>query len=182
MAYELIKSMSQGKFLGDKGYSSGGVCYYISEYVREKVWCRPGAGSYDKAVEIAKSIVPLTIIKAGKAKNLAQRGGLAVAQKAYPTLNTPFKINSLYRVGLWFGEPGEKPTNASHQNHEAILVTGTGAKVLFLEPNWGFYESDADTVSATNKDAFEAAVKDLYDGGNGTYHVDNFHYKFARSL
>lgn len=183
MAYTKLKELDQGKFLGEKGYSSSGVCYYICEHVQEKVWNRPVVGAFDKAVEAAKNVVPATIIKAAKAKNLSQKGGddHGVAQRNYGTLATPLRINSLYRVGLWFGEAGDAPDDADDQNHEAIVITGSGAEIVFLEPNWGFYQGDADFVAVTNKDVFEAAVRALYDG-NGHDHAENFHYERIRGL
>lgn len=183
MAVRLLKELDQGKFLGDSGlgYSSGGVCYYICEYVQEKVWCRPAAGSFENAVELAENVVPYTLIKAAKAKNLAQKGGRVVAQRNYVVVDAPLNPNSLYRVGLWFGAQAAAPNNAGHQNHEAIVVTGAGANIVFLEPNWGFYQGEEDLVNFTNKAVFEAGVRELYDGHEHC-HAENFHYERIRGL
>ncbi len=181
MAYKRLKELDQGKFLGQKGYSSSGVCYYICEYVQEKVWNRPVVGTFDKAVEAVKNVVPATIIKAAKAKSLSQKQGKKIAQRTYGTLATPLLINSLYRVSLWFGLAGEAPDDADDQNHEAIVITGSGAEIVFLEPNWGFYQGDADLVNVTNKDVFEAAVRALYYS-HAHGHAENFCYERIRGL
>jgi hypothetical protein len=183
MAVTMLKELVQRKLLGDTGYSATGVCYYISEYVQDKIWGRPAVGTFAKAVELAKGAIPATIVKAAKVKNLAQKGGQAhgIAQKLdYPTLNTPFKINSLYRVCLWVGPESEAPADADDINHAAILVTGAGAEVVFLEPNFGFYQGTPDATSVTNKDIFEEGVKALYLAD--TIKAVNFRYKRVRGL
>lgn len=182
MPNTLLKELDQGKFLGEKGYSSEGVCYYISEYVQQKVWGKPPVGTFDQAVEAAKHAVPATIIKAAKAKNLSQKGGEAhgvLQRDNYAKLAVPLKPNSVYRIALWFGSASEAPDDADDHNHEGIVVTGTGSNVVYLEPNWGFYQ--ASDANLTNKAVLESAIKALYDG-NGHDHAENFTYLRVRGL
>jgi hypothetical protein len=177
MAYTIIKELMQWKFLGELGYSHNGVCYYISEYVEQQVWKRPQVGSYQKALEAAQNARTQIIVNAAKAKNMAQR---RVPQQIYQPTTGPLAINSLYRVALWVESQSINPPTPQSTNHEIILVTGQGAKVIFLEPNFGFHQSDRDSMNFTNKDAFEWAVDDLYS--DGKYCATNFHYKRVRGL
>lgn len=178
MAYERIKEFVQNKFLGDKfGHSKDGVCYYVSEYTEQQIWKRPEVGSYETALQAARNAVPQKMIVAAKAKNLNQR---RVPQEFYPEITTSLAINSVYRVGLWAGDQYVGPATQQENNHEAILVTGTGGKIIFMEPNFGFYESDRDAMNTTNKDAFEWAVDDLYSDTN--WCALNFTYKRVRHL
>ncbi|MEI8571883.1 hypothetical protein U737_21045 [Methylomonas sp. LW13] len=183
MPITLLKSLAQAKFLGEFGYSSEGICYYICEYVEEKIWAKPGVGAFKDAVKAAESVIPSTIIKAGKAKNLAQKGGgvHGTPQDNYPSLNTPLKINSLYRIGLWFGALNDKaPASATENNHEAIVITGAGSDIVFLEPNFGFYRGQGGAMFPTNKDVLEGEIKALYTAVN--YFATNFTYSRVRGL
>ncbi|WP_306359884.1 hypothetical protein [Nocardia sp. CC227C] len=172
-----LKECPQELWLGDVGYSSGGICYYMSEYVRESMW--NGVKKFSEAVEVAKNAVPATIVKAGKAKNLRDKGGEAhgKAQQTYHQIPADLAANKVYRVGLWFGKNGKNPDSAQHQNHEAVVLTSGGTEVVFFEPNFGFYHADENT---TRKAAFEGAVRALYTG-NGD-HAENFHYREDRTV
>ena len=171
-----LKECPQALWLGDRnlGYSSGGICYYMSEYVRTKIWA--DAKSFGEARKAAEKAVPAHIVAAGKAKNLNARGGDRIAQEVYG-YQGPRAVSTMYKVGLWFGPTAEAPDDADHQNHEAVVITDAGHAVLLFEPNFGFYHAKDDT--ATHKNVFEAAVRDLYDGNS---HAENFHYRTARAV
>ncbi|WP_140914141.1 hypothetical protein [Methylomonas koyamae] len=183
MPITLLKELNQAKFLGEFGYSAPGICYYICEYVEEKIWAKPGVSSLKDAVEAAKNVTPATIIKASKAKSLAQKRGKqhGTPQSFYPSLNTPLKTNSLYRIGLWFDKAtNAAPPDATKNNHEAIVITGTGSDIVFLEPNFGFYQGQGNVTFPTNKDVLEGEIKNLYTADN--YFATNFTYSLVRSL
>lgn len=170
-----LKECPQALWLGDRGYSSEGICYYMSEYVRITIW--GAARTFRAAKTAAEEAIPATIVKAGKAKNLRDRGGDAVPQEVY-TSTGPLAGRSLYRVGLWFGDISEAPDDAHHQNHEAVAVTANQHEVVFFEPNFGFYH--ARNTGQTLQAIFQAGVRSLYTPTDD--HAENFHYKLARYL
>jgi len=178
MALTKLKECPQELWLGDLGYSSGGVCYYMCEYVRETLW-GSDVKKFDDAVAAAKKAIPATIVKAGKAKNMRDKGGAAhgVAQAQYPAAPANLQAKKVYKVGLWFGDNTEAPTGPTHQNHEVLAITGAVDEVVLFEPNFGFYH--ATDSGSTLKDIFEDAVRELYGTDD---HAENFHYQAARSI
>lgn len=171
-----LKECPQELWLGDYGYSSEGICYYMSEYVRENIW-GVDVKTYKGAIEAAKKAIPATIIKAGKAKNLRDRGGDRHPQDVYVTVPANLAAYKVYRVGLWFGDSSEAPATPATQNHEAVVITGQATDVVFFEPNFGFYHASED--GTTLKDVFESAVNSLYGPDS---HAENFHYQRERSV
>lgn len=103
-----------------------------------------------------------TIVKAGKAKNLRDKGGLdhGVAQQHYVRVPADLDANKVYRVGLWFGDVNSNPVTPQSQNHEAVVVTSGGTEVVFFEPDFGFYRTDLGTTR-------KAALGHREFGGHG---------------
>lgn len=175
-----ILECPQALWLGDVGYSSAGVCYYMSEYVEEKVW--GDVASFKEAVEAAEKAVPQTIINAGKAKNLRDRAGDAVPQIAIEDYSRPaggLDDETMYRVIMWFGKQDENPTNASSVNHEAIAIAGSGGHAVYFEPNFGFYRCENVAAGWNNRRALEQYIDSLYQPGS---YATNLSYRKIRKL
>lgn len=174
------KEVPQELWLGDYGYSKDGVCFYMSEYVQTKTWAD---GSYDDVVKAAKVAVPDTIMKAGKAKNLADRRRTKMFTE-WPTYSSPAALadNRIYRIALWFGNPAHAPATSANpligRNHAAVAATGQGGSVLLFEPNFGFYEST--TPAANQKTLLETLINSLYAATGDT--ARNFIYLRGRGL
>lgn len=169
-----LKECPQDLWLGDYGYSSDGICYYMSEYVRKKIWC--DVKSFGEARKAAEKAVPAHIVAAGKAKNLNARGGDRIPQEVY-AYKGPLAASTMYKVGLWFGDAADAPDDGADQNHEALAITDKQHAVLFFEPNFGFYLAEHGT--ATHRNILKAAVRRLYGAGS---HAENFHFKLARAV
>lgn len=182
MPIERLKSCPQELWLGSSGYSSEGICYYMSEYIEGSIWSSHTVSSFSAACSAASNSVPATIIKAAKAKNLQQKGGEAhgTAQDAlsnYLDFNTPLAANSVYRIALWFGETASAPTGPNNCNHEAIVITGANSDAVLFEPNFGFYQVSSTTE--TNRGAIESCIQGLYGAES---HAENFKYYRKRRL
>ncbi len=176
MSNTKLKECPQKLWLGNSGYSHEGICYYMSEYVEKTLW--GDVKTFDQAVDAAKKAVPDTIIKAGKAKNLKDRAGLANPQQnGYASINGGLAEKTMYRIELWFGSRNENPTAGDDVNHEAICITGTGREVLYFEPNFGFYHANHGTWN--NQRVLEQYIDSLYQTEDW---ATNFHYRRIRKL
>jgi hypothetical protein len=177
MVLTKLKECPQGLWLGNLGYSKDGVCYYMSEYVRDKI-LGVDVKTFKDVVEAAKKAVPDHIIKAGKAKNSIARGGKAISQDEYDDALANLAANKVYRVGMWVNTIGKWPALDISQNHEAVVITGAASEVVFFEPNFGFYHAKQDLT--TLLDVFKEAVNSLYDPVG--YFAMNFHFQVERSI
>lgn len=177
-----LKSCPQELWLGNKGYSSEGICYYMSKYVESICWDSAKVKSFSDVETAAKKSIPATIIKWAKARNLQEKAGEAHgtpqdSMAHYNAVNGSLNTNSIYRIALWFGNNTAAPANNSSVNHEAIVCTGTGSTSIFFEPNFGFYKISSSTLN--NRAALEHYVNNLY-GANS--YATNFQYRRKRSV
>ncbi len=163
-----LRSISQSGFLGALGYSNGGVCYYMSNYIEKTIWANPG--SVTAAAQAAKRFTSITIMMAfARAQNLRARGGEALGQQALAVAGA-LTNDRIYRMGIWIG--GEQETPAG-PNHELIFVTGSGREVVFFDPNFGFYQCQG----GIDKEMVEQHVISLYKPGK----VASFMYRDVRA-
>jgi len=166
-------------WVGDLGYSSSGICYYMSDYVQENTWSKHNTKSYADAVKAAEKVVPKTIITAALAKNCIARSGDRVPQnKGYKSYESKLSENCVYRLEIWFGGVFENPSSTTDVNHECIIVTGTGTDVVYLDPNWGFYKTTSGTGS--NLSTVIDSIEDIYIANRE--HAENFRFRKIRRL
>lgn len=142
--HNTIKHFSQSEFIGPGSMSKNGICYYLCNYVDEKVW--NGLLNYDDGVQKAREFIPLPAVNYAKAQNL-----LYGQQDGYVVPFRNFLENKLYRMSFTiedesfdvrYDEDG-KP----YPTHEVILITGPD-KTLLFDPNEGFLEfNDLDVMN-----------------------------------
>lgn len=179
MALTKLKEVPQELWLGSKGYSKNGICFYMSEYVELTTW---QTGTYDGAKTAASSSVPNTIMKSGKAKNLSDRDRSNMLEQWKKYVDQAFNENTIYRIALWFGNPVGAPAEDADplkgRNHAAVAASGGTGTVLFFEPNFGFYEA----VDATKdrKTLLEESINGLYAASGDT--AKNFIYLKGRKM
>lgn len=161
-----MKSFDQGSFLVGGGPASDGVCYYLCNYVESKIWC---AQSYEKCLEAVNSFLPRAAVAYAKSQNVQ-----SYRQKSYNSNLGTFSPMVLYRIELCICSAGNQLTVP---NHELIMVTGQ-RKVLFFDPNYGFYElvENGGTITPA---AFENYLDTLYHPGQM---AGGFGYRLVRKL
>jgi hypothetical protein len=179
MAVEKLKEVPQELWLGTKGYSKGGVCFYMSEYVELNVWA---SVTYADAKTAAEKSTPSTIMKSGKAKNLADRDRKKMNLQWANYRDQTLDQMTVYRIAFWFGAAASAPAEDANplvgRNHAAVVAAGDTGTVLFFEPNFGFYEAiEAGTVRAA---LLESSINDLY-AANGNV-ARNFIYLKGKKL
>jgi hypothetical protein len=179
---EKIKAIGQGQFLGQLGYSSGGVCYYMCNFIESEKgpWDQPNTFANAKAK--AKSFSEYNAMMAfAKAQNLKAKAGAAhgIAQQAPGVaVAGALATGRIHRISLWIGATNEAPANANSVNHESITVTGDGNEIIYFEPNFGFF-SPTET-GASNRVAMENAIKAQYVAVG--MHAENFKYLNLRGI
>ena len=179
-----LKEIPQSLWLGDFGYSKNGVFFYMSEYVEKTIWAK---GSYEDAISAARTCVPTSIMKAAKAKNLSNRTGTKFRAEAQGYGAIAITTNKIFRIGLWCGKAAGAPSAAlgppGAQNHAAVVAANGAGKVLFFEPNFGFYE--ASEMGTAQQTLLQNAIGELYNPNGGAADptiATNFVYLAGRKL
>lgn len=162
-----VKSFRQDSLLSRGGPASGGVCYYLCNYVESKIWC---VRSYKECLEAVGSFVPGTAMNYAKSQNVQ-----SYRQKSYDGPLTTFRSTVLYRIGVCIYPAGNL---LSAPNHELIMVTGPRDRALFFDPNFGFYELVENGGTLTPA-AFENYLDTLYRPG---WQAGSFDYRLVRRL
>lgn len=179
MPIRLLVSFDQSTMLDDFGPSADGVCYYLCNYVEERVWYCKG---YDAARKAAMNGIGYrrSLINYARAQNIRND-----IQQNYG-MNMPrfFVCGRIYRAALQVVRTMQRP-QPFRQNHEMIICTGeynsqtNSCKLLFFEPNFGLYEIIAHGRHIM-RSRFENYVDALYRQ-NGSSAV-NFTYRNVRSI
>jgi hypothetical protein len=175
-----LKEVPQGSWLGELGYSTDGVCFYMSDWVDKNTWVK---GNYLACVATSRTAIPATIMKAAKAKNLADRTRSVMLGLNGTFTDITLAANTIYRVNLWFGTAPAPGPGIDGVNHSAIAATGPAGKVLFFEPNFGFYI--ASQAGQTYNTVLQSAIELLYNPTGTTVNPDiatNFIYLAGRKL
>ena len=180
MPIRLLVSFDQSTMLDDFGPSADGVCYYLCNYVEEKVWFCPMNYEAARAAAINGIRYRRSLINYAKAQNIRND-----RQQNYG-MNMPsfFVYDRIYRVALQVVRTLQRP-QPFRQNHEMIICTGeynsqtNSCKLLFFEPNFGLYEIIAHGRHIM-RSRFENYVDALYRQ-NGSSAV-NFTYRNVRSI
>ena len=180
MPNEKLKGIGQATFLGNLGYSSGGVCYYMCNFIESEKgpWDQPK--TFAAAKQSGKDFSQYAaMMNHAKAKNLEARAGKRLPQRdGYQNVAGALENNQIYRIWVWVGEAGKAPRDAADVNHEIIAVTGAGDEVVYFEPNFGFFAPSAQ--GASNRVALERFIREQYTANN--YHAENFGYRKVRGL
>jgi hypothetical protein len=182
MANEKLKAFGQSQILGQYGYSHGGVCYYMCNFIESDKgpWDQPN--TFAAAKEKAKNFTEYNaMMNFAKAQNLKAKGGAAhgIQQNLQGVaVAGALANNRIYRIELWAGEANKNPENADSIDHEIMAVTGTGAEIVYFEPNFGFWAPTED--GATNRVALENAVKAQYTSIG--WHALNFKFYNLRGI
>jgi hypothetical protein len=170
MPLTTLRTFDQAAFLLGGGPSARGVCYYLCNYIEgdDGPWRQPD--TYETAVENARNFTRGTaMINFAKAQNLRKLPQLS----GYAQVTVALAENRLYRIEYSHGAPPP-----ADPNHEAIAVTGPGGRIVYFEPNFGFFE--ATLPNANNREAFEHYVRAQYQATGGD--AANFAYKNVRSI
>jgi hypothetical protein len=179
---EKIKAIGQGEFLGKLGYSAGGVCYYMCNFVESEKgpWDQPNTFANAKAK--AKSFSEFNAMMAfAKAQNLKNKGGEAhgsAQQIPNTAIAGALATGRIHRMAIWIGAANENPANANSLNHAVMALTGDGNEILYFEPNFGFWAPKED--GASNRVALENAIKAQYVAIG--MHAENFKYLNLRGI
>ena len=175
-----LKEVPQSSWLGDLGYSRGGVCFYMADWVDKHTWLK---GNYLACVATSRTAIPATIMKAAKARNLADRTRAVMLGLNGTFTSLTLAANTIYRVNLWFGKAPAPTAGIGGVNHSAIAATGPAGTVLFFEPNFGFYIASQD--GQTYNTVLQTAIDLLYNPTGTTVNPDiatNFIYLLGRKL
>ena len=178
MILEKLKECSQATLMAASGhgYSTPGICYYMSTYTEGKLW---KTGSYVEVEAKARTAIPANILKAAKALNIQDRDRSFQHRNNAGYGDTAPTNKKIYQVSLWFGAgPAPAPRSLNNCNHQIVTAFWTAGKVLFFDPNFGFYLATED--GKTNQAILEEVVQGLYAGIGNT--ATNFYYLPGRTL
>lgn len=161
MSLEKLKEVPQALWLGSKGYSKDGICFYMSEYVQNAMW---KSVTYATARSAASASAPVAIMNSGKARNLSDRTRARMFTQWQNYSSQSLQDSTIYRIALWFGAPADAPPTdvdpLNGRNHAAVVAVGKAGTFLLFEPNFGFYEAiDPATDSRT---LLERTINGLY--------------------
>ena len=134
--YNTIKSFAQDDFIGKGSPSKDGICYYLCNYIDEKLWI--SLKDYEEGKQKARDFIPLNAINYAKAQNLLYEQ----IDDGYDN-TIELKENNLYRMRFFIKD---EDTVVSYDddgnpkaNHEVIFITGAN-RILLFDPNVGFLE------------------------------------------
>lgn len=169
-----LKAISQDIWLRyGGGPSRGGVCYYMCNFIESDkgIWNNPGtfANAHTAAQNFAQGSGMMAYAKAQNLRKAPQ-----LPETDYATIHQKLEENHVYRVAVWVGLD---PHSIGNTNHEVLVITGDGDKIIYFEPNFGFFE--ASNSNMNNREAFEYCVNQQY---NPDCHAGNFKYFKVRPI
>ncbi len=135
---EKLRACNQRTLLGSGlGHSGQGVCFYMSKYVDETIW---GKGNFLDLVARSRTAVPLTIANWGKTSNVQDKGQRSQFLKNAEYEEYALANESLHQISMTISDTnynGDKDLDQT--NHQIVAAFGGLGRVLFFDPNFGFY-------------------------------------------
>jgi hypothetical protein len=109
----------------------------MSKYVDETIW---GKGNFLDLVARSRTAVPLTIANWGKTSNVQDKGQRSQFLKNAEYEEYALANESLHQISMTISDTnynGDKDLDQT--NHQIVAAFGGLGRVLFFDPNFGFY-------------------------------------------